>query len=195
MRQRVRKRNMLRRLIAVLSLIGISCLLRAQATGPQLSLQDAHALALKNHPQVLASEANYLRANEIVTETRSAYYPALNGDVTGSQASDNARIGAGFLSDSRLFSRFGYGVTLSQLITDSGRTPNLVASSKLQAQASRQDYQATRYDVLMAVDQAYDETLLAKQLVTVAEQTVVTRQSVADQSRNSPETNSGLRLI
>lgn len=138
-------------------------------------------MALKNHPQVLASQANYLRANEIITETRSAYYPGINGEVTGSQASDNARIGAGSLSNSRLFSRFGTGVTLSQLITDSGRTPNLVASSKLEAQASRQDYQATRYDVIAAVDQAYDESLLAKQLVTVAEQTVATRQTVATQ--------------
>ncbi len=52
-------------------------LVSAQATGPRLTLQDAEAMALKNHPQVLASQANYLRANEIVTETRSAYYPAL----------------------------------------------------------------------------------------------------------------------
>jgi outer membrane protein len=161
--------------------VGFSALLCAEANGPQLTLQDAHAMALKNHPQVLASQANYLRANEIITETRSAYYPGINGEVTGSQASDNARIGAGSLSDSRLFSRFGTGVTLSQLITDSGRTPNLVASSKLEAQASRQDYQATRYDVIAAVDQAYDESLLAKQLVTVAEQTVATRQTVATQ--------------
>ena len=161
--------------------VGFSALLCAQGSGPKLSLQDAHAMALKNHPRVLASQANYLRANEIITETRSAYYPGINGDVTGSQASDNARIGAGFLSDSRLFSRFGTGVTLSQLITDSGRTPNLVASSKLQAQASRQDYQATRYDVIAAVDQAYAETLLAKQLVTVAQQTVATRQTVVTQ--------------
>src|SRR2546421_4818247 len=101
---------------------GFSALLCAEANGPPLTLQDAHAMALKNHPQVLASQANYLRANEIITETRSAYYPGINGEVTGSQASDNARIGAGSLSNSRLFSRFGTGVTLSQLITDSGRT-------------------------------------------------------------------------
>jgi outer membrane protein len=161
--------------------VGLSALLCAQGSGPKLTLQDAHAMALKNHPRVLASQANYLRANEIITETRSAYYPGINGDVTGSQASDNARIGAGFLSDSRLFSRFGTGVTLSQLITDAGRTPNLVATSKLQAQASRQDYQATRYDVIAAVDQAYAETLLAKQLVTVGQQTVATRQTVVTQ--------------
>ncbi len=138
-------------------------------------------MALKNHPQILASQANYLRSNEIVTETRSAYYPALNGDITGSQANQTARIGAGFLTDSRLFNRFGYGITLSQLITDSGRTPNLVASSRLQAQASQQDYQATKFDVVVGVDQAYYDVLLAQNLVKVAQQTIATRQTVVDQ--------------
>ena len=38
---------------------------------------------------------------------------------------------------------------MSQLITDSGRTSSLVASSRLQAQATQQGAQATRYDVLL----------------------------------------------
>ena len=151
------------------------------AQAPQLTLEQAHALALKNHPQVLASQANYLQAEQGVREAKSAYYPTLSGDVTGSQSNQNARIGAGSLTDSRLFNRFGYGITLSQLITDSGRTSNLVASAKFQAQAGQQAYRATRFDVLLAVDQAYYETLLAQGLVKVAEQTVATRQTVVDQ--------------
>lgn len=138
-------------------------------------------MALKNHPQVLASQANYLRAGEIVTETRSAYYPAVNGNITGAQANPSARLGAGVLNDPRLFNHFGSGVALSQLITDSGRTPNLVANSRLQAQASQQDYQATRYDIVFAVEQAYYEVLLSQELIKVAEQTVATRQTVVDQ--------------
>jgi len=167
--------------LAAIFWIGLPGMLLAQVGPTQLSLQDAQAMALKNHPQILASQANYLRANQVVTETRSAYYPTLNGDITGSQANQDARIGAGFLTDSRLFNRAGYGVTLSQLITDSGRTPNLVASSRLQAQASRQDYQATRFDVVLGVDQAYYDVLLAQSLVTVARQTIATRQTVVNQ--------------
>lgn len=155
--------------------------LSAQAPGPQLTLQDAQATALKNHPQVLASQANYLRAGEIVTEVRSAYFPALNGDITGAQANLNARLGAGVLNDPRLFNHFGSGITLAQLITDSGRTPNLVSTERFRAQATRQDYQATRYDIILAVDQAYYEVLLAQELIKVAEQTVAARQTVVDQ--------------
>ncbi len=167
--------------LALLTLSALSALAYAQAPAPQLTLQDAEAMALKNHPQVLASQANYLRAGEIVTETRSAYYPAVNGNTTGAEANPSARLGAGVINDPRLFNHFGSGLALSQLITDSGRTHNLVANSRLQAEASRQDYQATRYDIVFAVDQAYYEVLLSEELIKVAQQTVATRQTVVNQ--------------
>ena len=105
----------------------------------------------------------------------------VSGDVTGAQANLNSRLGAGVLNDPALFSHFGTGFTLSQLITDSGRTHNLVSNARLQARASQADYQATQYDVLLGVNQAYYEVLLAEQLVKVAQQTVSTRQTVVDQ--------------
>jgi len=110
--------------------------------GPRLTLHDAEALALKNHPQVQAAQLNYQASQQAVAEARAAYYPSLQGDITGSQANPQARIGAGYLAVSRLWDRFSQGIILSQLITDSGRTRNLVASSRLQSQASAQSSQA-----------------------------------------------------
>lgn len=155
--------------------------LSGQAMPPPLTLTDAEAMALKNHPQILASQASYLRSGQLVTETRSAYYPAINGVTTAAQADASSRLGAGVINDPRLFTHFGFGLTLSQLVTDSGRTPNLVANAKLSSQASEKDYQATRYDIILGVDQAYYEVLLAQQLIAVAQQTVATRQTVVDQ--------------
>jgi outer membrane protein len=146
-----------------------------------LTVKDAEALALKNHPQVQSAQYQALASNQAVREQLSAYYPTAFGSVTGSLADRQSRIGAGFLTDSRLFNRFGQGITVDQLITDSGRTPNLVASSRLQAQAAQQNVQATRYDVLLAVNQAFFETLRAQALLKVAQQTVAERQVVADQ--------------
>jgi outer membrane protein len=162
-------------------LIAAASALCGQAPPPPLTLQDAHAMALKNHPQILASQANYLRSGQLVTEARSAYYPALNAVATGAQANVNSRLGAGVINDPRLFNHFGAGMTLSQLITDSGRTPNLVANARLNAQASEKALEATRDDVLLGVNQAYYEVLLAQELIKVAQQTVATRQTVVDQ--------------
>jgi len=166
-------------LFYVLSTAGY--ILAQPAATVKLNLHDAEALALQNHPQVQAAQHEVSAMNQRIDETKAAYYPALSGDVTGSQANPRARIGAGFLTDPSLFNRLGQGITLSQLITDSGRTPNLVATSRLQAGAAEQTVQATKYDVLVRVNQAYFGTLRAEALVKVAQQTVAARQLLVDQ--------------
>ncbi len=150
-------------------------------TPPTLTLQQAEAMAVKNHPQVQAAlnEVNY--ANEQIVINRATYYPAVSADVTGSQGNDLSRIGAGDLAASRLFDREGQGVTIRQLITDSGRTSNLVASARLQAQAAAQNSQATRYTVLLDVNRAYFDVLHAQAVIRVAEQTVAARQLLDNQ--------------
>lgn len=161
---------------------GLAALVHGQAaTPPELSFDQAKALALKNHPQVLAAQSTYLRSGQLIREARSAYFPTLTGNVTGAQAELNSRIGAGVLNDPRLFNHAGAGLTVSQLISDFGRTSNLVSNAKLNAQAGQADYQATRYDVILAAGQAYYEVLLSQQLVKVAQQTVATRQTVVNQ--------------
>ena len=163
------------------ALVAIGQIALAQAPPAKLTLKEAEALALKNHPHVLAAESEVAAAGQEVREARSAYYPDVSLDITGSAANHLSRIGAGALTDSRLFNRFGQGFVVSQLITDSGRNPNLVANSRLRAQASAQDYQGSRYDVLLAVNRSYFDYLHAQALVKVADETVTARQLLADQ--------------
>ncbi len=148
---------------------------------PTLTLQQAEAMAIQNHPQVQAAQHEVNYSNQQVVENRSPYYPSLTGDLTGSQGNDLSRIGAGDIAASRLFNRFGQGVVIRQLITDSGRTPNLVSSSRFEAQASAQNAQATRYDVLLQVNRSYFDVLHAQAVVKVAEETVSARQLLSDQ--------------
>ena len=156
--------------------------MRATAQTPtRLTLVDAEAMALANHPQVLTAQLETSVAHQQVTEARAAYFPTVEGDLTGTQGNSLARIGAGSLAASRLFNRFGQGITFSQLVTDSGRTRNLVASSNLQADASGQNYQTARYDILLQVNHTYYDALHAQALVTVAQQTVAARQLLLDQ--------------
>jgi outer membrane protein len=164
---------------AILGLLACAAI-HAQAP-PTLTLQQAEAIALQNHPQIQAAQHEAAYAGHQVTITRSAYYPQVTGDLTGSEGNENSRIGAGDLSASRLFDRFGQGVVAQQLITDSGRTPSLVASSRLQSQASQQDLQASRYDVLLQVNRAYFNVQRAQAVVKVAQATVAARQLLDDQ--------------
>ena len=172
------------RIAACLFSIGLVCAgsAGAQTSSPvALTLKDAEAIALKNHPQVQAAQHEEAAQAQRVVETRSAYYPGITGVATGSQGNIGARVGAGYLSDSRLFNRFGDGIEINQLITDSGRTRNLVAQSRLLQNAAGQNFQATRFDVLIAVNQAYFDVLRAEATVKVAQETIAARQSLVDQ--------------
>src|SRR5580698_10733952 len=101
----------------------------AAQSPPTLTLKDAEAIALQNHPQIQAAQHEASYAGQQITVNRAPLYPQVTGDLTGSQANNLARIGAGDLAASRLFDRFGQGIVAQQLITDSGRTPSLIASS------------------------------------------------------------------
>ena len=175
---------MLHRLIKIISIATLAVAggnpARAQ-TPSRLTLQEARELTLKNHPQIQAAQDEVGFANQQIVINRAPYYPEVSGEITGSQGNNLSRIGAGDLSASRLFDRFGQGVVIHQLVTDSGRTPNLVASARFNAQATSHDLDATRYNVLLAVGRAYYDVLHAQAVVKVAEQTVAARQTLSDQ--------------
>jgi len=164
--------------------LGIALLVRMAAAQslPKLTLREAEAIALQNHPQVQAAQNEVNYSNQLIVENRAPYYPVVTGDLTASQANNLARLGAGEISAPRLFDRVSPGVVVRQLITDSGRTSSLIASSRLQAQAAAQNSQATRYDVLLGVNRAYFGVLNAQAVVKVAQATVAARQLLSDQA-------------
>ena len=151
-------------------------------TPPTLTLADAQALALKNHPEIASANYLVLAAQEVVKETRSGYFPTVNlyGTAVGADQ-EGTRILAGGLNNPSIYDRAAGGLQVSQLITDFGRTANLTASSKLQAQAQDQSLEETRERVLLQVDAGYFSALGAQAVLHVAQQTLATRQLLGDQ--------------
>jgi outer membrane protein len=138
-------------------------------------------MALANNPRVSVSHLLTLAQHQVVRESRSGELPQLTGSVTAQDANQASRVASGSLSASRLFTRVGGGVNLSQLITDFGRTSNFVASSRLQERAQQANELATREDVVLVTDQAFYNALQAEALLKVAEQTVNQRQTTQGQ--------------
>jgi outer membrane protein len=155
---------------------------RAQSGQPQsLTLQEAERIAIQNHPQVQAAMSLASAAKARVTETRSAYYPTAYGSLTGVDAENNSRITAGGLNNPVIYERYANGITVGQLVTDFGRTHELVKSSNLHARAAQESVITTRADVLLRLDQAYFAVLKAQAVLKVAQETVKERQLVAEQ--------------
>ena len=146
-----------------------------------LSVKDAQAIALKSNPAISAARLNALASQQVTREVRSSLWPQTYAELTGVNARDNSRISAGALNNPIIYTRAAAGASLSQLITDFGHTTNLVASARLQARADEQSAVATKEDVLQAVDQAFYNALQNHAVLRVAEQTVASRQLLADQ--------------
>jgi outer membrane protein len=146
-----------------------------------LSVKDAEAIALRNNPAISVARLNALASQQVTREVRSALWPQAYANMTAVDARDNSRITAGGLNNPIVYTRAAGGATLSQLITDFGHTTNLVASARLQAKADEQNAAATRNDILLAVNQAFYVALQTHAVLSVAQQTVASRQLLADQ--------------
>jgi outer membrane protein len=156
-----------------------------------ITRSEAEGIALKNNPRITASHLLALAAGQVTRQTRSGDLPQIYGAVTAEKAEDGSRIGAGALTDSRLYTHAGTGGTLSQLITDFGHTRDLVATNKLQQKAQDRTTVATEQDVLMATDEAFYRLLNSQSLLDVAKATVAARGDV--QNLTSALTGSSLK--
>ena len=153
----------------------------AQKAPITLSLQQAETLALKNNPQISVARLNALVAQQYVREQRSALFPTANVSLTAVDSNPGSRLSAGFLTNPILFPRAAAGASVSQLVTDFGRTTSLLSSSQFEAKAQDQNAAATTADIILAVDQSFYNVLETQALVGVAEETVKARQTLVDQ--------------
>jgi len=145
-----------------------------------LSLSQAEQLALQNNPRIAVARLLALAEGQVTREFRSAELPLLTGNVTAVMPHDGSRITAGALNNPSVYQRAAGGVTLSQLLTDFGRTRNLVSSADLRARAEQSAQLATTADVIVAVDEAYLRALGAQAVLKVATETVAARQTTSD---------------
>jgi outer membrane protein len=135
---------------------------RPAVHGPALSLADAEARGLHNQPRLAAETLRAQAAGKQIQQTRSAYFPQLTGNLTAVEANGDTAVAAGAVTTSSTSTRVAGGFTLTQLVTDFGRTRELVRSSKFTAQAAGQHTEDVRQQIVRDVDQAYFATEAAE---------------------------------
>ncbi len=155
----------------------------APAQAKKLTLSEAEDLALRGHPRA-ASAALIAAASKMgITEARALYNPQISGALTGVAAEHGSTLAAGAIQTSSLYSRIAAGITVSQLITDFGRTGNLVASAKARAAAQDRNAENVRASIRIVVDQAYYEALAAGSVLKVAQAVSANRELLLRQVR------------
>jgi len=148
---------------------------RGEIVLAQLTLHDAEQIAVRNNPRVHVGQLLARAEHQVYRETRSSYFPQIQGGGGAMDANDGSRMTLDDLRSTRLLTHAGGGVSLDQMLYDFGRTSNLIASSKLREKAQNANALATRLDVVLITDQAFYNALEAQALVKLAQQTVDTR--------------------
>ncbi|MBI4693385.1 MAG: TolC family protein [Gammaproteobacteria bacterium] len=146
---------------------------------PDLTLAGARAMALDQQPRLVAAERAVQAAEAAMRVARADYFPQIQGNVTaaGTDAETlDARIAAGGLNNPTVLPRESNGVLIDQLVTDFGRTNALVASAGDTRVSRERRLDAARATVLLDVTRAFYGALAAQAVLTVAEQTLASRE-------------------
>lgn len=167
-------------LVLVISFLSVSSAVAQQET-MHLTLPEAEKIAIRNNPALSVAQLTAGAAAQVPRELHAGLDPNLFGSFTGVGADSGSRLAAGGLNNPVVYNRIGSGLSLTQLITDFGRTPNLIAEAKFHAAAQDQVTETVRAVILLDTDRAYFAVLRAHSVLTVAQQTVSARQLVADQ--------------
>ena len=147
----------------------------------RLTLAEAQRQAIQNNPAFAGARLTAAAAYQEAPQYRAAMQPSVSGLFSGVGADSGSRLAAGAINNPIVYNRLGSGIAVSQLITDFGRTNNLVAMANLRAQAQDQAAETTRAQVLFATSEAYFAVLRSQALLRVANQTVTERELVAKQ--------------
>jgi len=157
----------------------------------KITLESAVAIALKGNPRLEADRVSSIAAGELVNGVRSSLYPTVVASTTAAGAADESRLAAGALNNPIIFNRYAAGASISQLITDFGRTTDLVHSARQRALSQQENVNTSRAQLVLAVHRAYFSVLRSAGVLRVAEETVRARTLALEQI--SALANSNLR--
>ena len=146
-----------------------------------LTLAEARRVAIQNNPRFSAAQLKAAASYQVPLQYKANFQPNVSGVFTGVGADSGSRLAAGGLNNPVVYNRVGSGLTVSQMVTDFGRTSNLVGMANLHAQAQDQATEATREQILLITSRAYFALLRAKAVLQVANQTVQARSLVSEQ--------------
>jgi outer membrane protein TolC len=144
------------------------------STGP-ISLDDAVATALRQSPTLLKGKQDIEEAYGIALQLRSAARPKIAAggsarqlDTGGIETANLGPAAVQFQADTQ----WGANIEVSQPLFAAGKITSSLRAAKLTQEAALASYQALVADTLVDVRVAYDDALLAAELIRTQEASV-----------------------
>lgn len=165
-----------------------------EALNGELTLRDALAVAVENHPRLKEAVA-LIQAGEFgVTISTAPRYPRFSASMSASQSGSTGQPGGLDVIRTGLNRSYGYGISLSQQLLDFGRTHHAIKASELQLGVTRLNYLQIRQSVLDNVVQAYFNLLRQQQAIEIGEENVRNAEVVLDRANGFLEAGTGAKI-
>lgn len=147
---------------------------------PEMTLDQLIQIALDNQPLIRSAQATLQGAEASVRTAKSAYFPTISTRLGYNRQTANVAGGAnpssGTVSPRRVSSasvnRQDFTADFSQNVFDSFRREWNIRAAREEQNAAQFDLSSTRQDVILSVEQAYYNYLLARRLVEVNQEAV-----------------------
>jgi outer membrane protein len=151
---------------------GILCAGAWSQNAPPVTLAQAQNIALRNHPRIAAAGLLADASGFAIREARAPLYPTLSANFSAIGAKPESTLAAGAVTTSSIYSRISSDVVATQLLTDFGRTANLVQSARLRNASENQNVANVRAQVLLEVQETYYQALASESVLKVAQATL-----------------------
>ena len=138
----------------------------------ELNLQQCIQIALKNNPQILASQIGVSKLKKKIPEARAGFYPSFNFNT------DAGRLSAqpGFYG-SKTGDNYNTSLSMRYNIFQGGKTVAAVQAARHNYEAGKSEYKGSQQDLILAVAEAYYQFLQAEHFNTVAVKSLQRAQS------------------
>lgn len=144
----------------------------------RLTLDEALATALKNHPQVAEARENVNSAEAKTGQALANYYPQIS--IAADWSKGRSYLTA--LERVRSTEVTTGALYLKQTIYDFGRTAGAVEAARYNREAADKDLVVTRHDLALRVKSAFHLLLAAEKQLNAATETVKAREAVYRQA-------------
>ncbi|NOY58456.1 MAG: TolC family protein [Calditrichaeota bacterium] len=146
-----------------------------QTEAKTLNLQQCIHIALKNNPQILASQIGVAKLKKKLSEARAGFYPSFNLNADAGRLTAQPGFNAGKTGDN-----YNTSVSMRYNIFQGGKTVASVHAARHNYEAGKSEYKGSQQDLILAVTEAYYQLLQAEQFTGVAEKSLQRAQSHLD---------------
>src|SRR6266550_2692566 len=159
-------------------------------TGKLLTIEDAVRIGLDNHPRIKAAGERIGSQAAILGQQMGAYYPTISSTRfyrTGTAGSTG--VVNPFAADA-YSSQLNFNFTLYNF----GKREGNVQAARETLDATKQDYETTNQDIILAIKQAYYVYLGAQAIVNVRKDTVRNRDLLVKQAQGFYQVGTRARI-